>query len=81
MAIEEISGEISVFFFEDESVRYGLPIMPDSLHNPLQYIHEERYYSCIFCGYTEHKKAGNAGSCPKCQKEEWVASHNKRRVT
>lgn len=81
MAIEEISGEISVFFLEDESVKYGLPIMPGSLHNPLQYIHEERHYSCIFCGYTEHKKAGNAGHCPKCQKEEWVASSNKRRVT
>ncbi|MCJ7936205.1 MAG: DUF421 domain-containing protein [Chryseobacterium sp.] len=81
MAIEEISGEISVFFFEDQSVKHGLPIMPDSLNNPLQYLPAEGYYSCTFCGHTEHKKTGSAGRCPNCKKDEWVESSNKRRVT
>ncbi|WP_370898485.1 DUF421 domain-containing protein [Chryseobacterium gossypii] len=80
-AIEEISGEISVFFFENEKVRYGLPIMPDSLDDPLRHIPQEGYYSCVFCGHTEIKPAGEAGKCPKCKKEEWVQASNKKRVT
>ncbi|WP_294298496.1 YetF domain-containing protein [uncultured Chryseobacterium sp.] len=80
-AIEESSGEISVFFYEDEKVRYGLPTMPGSLDYPLQEIKEKGYYSCTFCGHTEQKHPGNAGSCKKCGKKNWVPSSNKRRVT
>ncbi|MGK6341032.1 DUF421 domain-containing protein [Chryseobacterium sp. DT-3] len=80
-AIEEISGEISVFYYEDKDVKYGLPIMPDSLKNPLKKIHRESQYSCIFCGHTEFKTKGNTTHCPKCKKDEWVEASNKRRIT
>ncbi|WP_027379327.1 DUF421 domain-containing protein [Chryseobacterium daeguense] len=80
-AIEEISGEISVFYFEDEKVKYGLPIMPDSLENPLNKITKDGYYSCIFCGYTEEKTASGEAICPKCKKDEWIPSSSKKRVT
>ncbi|MEA1849335.1 DUF421 domain-containing protein [Chryseobacterium sp. MHB01] len=80
-AIEEVSGEISVFYFEDEKVKYGLSIMPDSLKDAVKYIKEEGYYSCIFCGYTEEKHTGSAGNCPKCKKDKWVPASNRKRVT
>lgn len=80
-AIEEVSGEISVFYFEDEKVKYGLPIMPDSLCNPLTFIKDSGYYSCIFCGYTEEKNPGVAGKCQKCKKEEWIPASNRKRIT
>ncbi|MFC3157635.1 Uncharacterized membrane protein YcaP, DUF421 family [Chryseobacterium arachidis] len=80
-AIEESSGEISVFFYEDEKVKYGLPIMPDSLEHPLKYITKKQYYSCTFCGHTDEKHPGNAGICNKCKKDEWVAADNKLRIT
>uniref|UniRef100_UPI0028AF7ACF YetF domain-containing protein n=1 Tax=Chryseobacterium taichungense TaxID=295069 RepID=UPI0028AF7ACF len=80
-AIEEISGEISVFYLEDEKIKYGLPIMPDSLSNPLKYIKKQGYYSCTFCGHTEEKHNGEAGNCQKCKKNEWVPASNKKRVT
>jgi hypothetical protein len=34
-----------VFYFEDERVKYGLPIMPDSLDHPLKTIVHEGFYS------------------------------------
>ncbi|KFF22010.1 DUF421 domain-containing protein [Chryseobacterium sp. JM1] len=80
-AIVESSGEISIFFHEDKAVKYGLPIMPDSLENPLKIIPQEGHYSCIFCGHTESKTEGNAGNCPKCGKDEWVEASDKKRVT
>lgn len=81
MAIEEISGEISVFYYEDEQVKPGLPIMPDSLKNPLKNIQKEGFYSCTFCGHTESKTEGNAGNCAKCKKDEWVEASGRKRVT
>lgn len=80
-AIEEVSGEISVFFNEDEKVKYGLPIMLNSLDHPVKYIQKEGHYSCTFCGFTEKKEVGNAGSCKNCGKENWVEASNKIRVT
>lgn len=80
-AIEESSGEISVFYYEDERVKYGLPIMPDSLDYSLKNINEKGYYSCKFCGHTEEKQIGNAGRCIKCSKENWIAASNKKRIT
>ncbi|MBD3904104.1 DUF421 domain-containing protein [Chryseobacterium sp. Ch-15] len=80
-AIEEVSGEISVFFNEDEKVKYGLPIMLNSLDNPIQNILVSGHFSCTFCGFTEKKEEGNAGKCKNCDKKNWVEASNKIRVT
>ncbi|MBC7935825.1 MAG: DUF421 domain-containing protein [Rhizobacter sp.] len=79
-AIEESNGEISVFYFEDEKVKYGLPIMPGSLDDPLTRITEPGYYACIFCGYTQKYHVVEKVACPECSKEEWVKASNKKRV-
>ncbi len=80
-AIEEVSGEISVFYFEDSQMKYGLPIMPESLEHPLKTISTKGFYSCTFCGYTEEKNTGNAGHCCKCRKDKWTAASYKKRIT
>lgn len=80
-AIEEVSGEISVFFYEDEKVKYGLPIMLNSLNKPIQNIQNEGHYSCTFCGFTEKKEVGSAGKCNNCGKKNWVEASNKRRIS
>lgn len=80
-AIEETSGDISVFFFDDDDTKYGLPTMLDSLKNPIHLITEKKYYSCTFCGYTEEKEIGNAGSCKNCGRKNWVRSSNKKRIS
>ncbi|SMC58283.1 DUF421 domain-containing protein [Moheibacter sediminis] len=80
-AIEEMSGDMSVFFYEDEDVKYGLPIMPESCNKKSKYIKKEGHHSCEYCGHTEIKKVGAGGKCPVCKKNEWVPSSNQRRVT
>lgn len=79
-AIEETSGEISVFFYSENDIKYGLPIMLNSLKNPLQIIPLKDYYSCTFCGFTEEKEIGSAASCKNCGKNKWVKSSKKIRV-
>src|SRR5690606_24933178 len=80
MAIEEINGEISIFFFEEENVKYGLPILPGSCDNPLEFIQKEGKYACTFCGNTESKSTGNAGNCPVCHHDKWVEASNEKRI-
>jgi uncharacterized membrane protein YcaP (DUF421 family) len=79
-AIEESSGSISIFYYPDEEVKYGLPIMPGSLDNSQDKILETDYYSCIFCGYTEKLMLSAKHICPTCKKYKWVKSSNKKRI-
>ncbi|MCP2038813.1 DUF421 domain-containing protein [Chryseobacterium sp. HSC-36S06] len=80
-AIEETSGELSVFYFADEDIRPGLSVMPGSLNSPLTEIPDAGHYSCTFCAYTEEKASGSAGLCPNCKREEWVKASCKKRIT
>lgn len=79
-AIIESSGNISIFYYPDEEVKYGLPIMPESLKYSGQEIHEIDYYSCTFCGFTEKLRPTTKHSCPTCHKMKWVKASNKKRV-
>lgn len=80
-AIEEISGEISVFYYEDKDIKYGLPIMPNSLDKSLKTFPEKGYYSCTFCGHTEEFDSENGSVCTVCKNDEWVESSNKKRIS
>ena len=80
-AIEETSGDISIFYIKDEDVKYGLPIMLNSLEDPLTNIERQDHYACTFCGYTEEKSMGEADACKNCHNTEWVVASNKLRVT
>jgi len=80
-AIEETSGDISIFFYDERDVKFGLSVMPHSLDHPVQNIASEGFYSCTFCGYTEEKRSGHAGICRNCSKINWVKAINKKRIT
>jgi uncharacterized membrane protein YcaP (DUF421 family) len=79
-AIEEVSGHISVFFYPEEEVRAGLPIMPDSLTHQLEKITSSGDYSCVFCGYTEMLTPTDKYVCPSCKRSLWVKASRKTRV-
>jgi uncharacterized membrane protein YcaP (DUF421 family) len=79
-AFIEPSGEISVFYYDDKEVGYGLPILPALFTEKSKIIPTEGIYSCSFCGHTEKQKPGTA-KCKICQKDEWVASINTFRIT
>jgi len=79
-AYVEASGEISVFFFPDHEVKYGLSILPEKLKERLDKITEEGMYSCSFCGYTGLLSPGNNHICPDCNRQHWTKSSKNKRV-
>jgi len=71
----ETSGEVSIFFYEDKDVKYGLPILPQLFEKKSQAIPKAGFYSCTFCGHTQKNEAGKA-HCEICNKTEWVEAIN-----
>ena len=74
----ETTGEVSVFFYDDESVKFGLPILPHLFMEKSKDIGENLIYACTHCGTIEELSPGKA-ICKTCKKQEWVeAIHTKR---
>ena len=79
-AIIESSGHISVFFYPDEEVKFGLPIMPDALAATIVIVPYKDHYSCVFCGYTKLLETAHEHKCDRCRRNEWVKASNKKRI-
>lgn len=77
-AVLEVSGEVSVFFYEKEATRFGLPILPDSLKKQVATFKIGIHYACSFCGYTfENKKLGAVAICSRCSSKDWIIASNR----
>jgi len=81
LTIIETSGELSIFYYPDEDVKYGLPILPDLFEQRSEEIKTDGFYSCSFCGNTLKLTSGNKKVCPKCEKTKWVKAVNETRIT
>lgn len=75
----ETTGEVSVFFYDDETVRQGLPILPHLFLKKSVEIPHEGYFACTHCGTIEKLQAGKA-TCTTCEKTEWVAAIQSKRI-
>ena len=79
-AFIEPSGEISVFFYEDKDVKYGLPILPALFNKKNKIIPTNGIYACTFCGHTQEVQKGTT-NCEICKKDEWVSAIKTLRIT
>lgn len=78
-AYMETSGDISIYYYSDQDVKFGLPITPKFFNKKSINIDLDGIYSCTFCGNTENKKTGIA-VCKVCKKNEWVAAIKTLRI-
>lgn len=81
LAIIETSGSISLFYYPDEEVKYGLPILPALFAQKTTAIQRKDYYSCQFCGHTELLEPAKSHNCPNCSHKEWIKSIINKRIT
>lgn len=80
-AIMETNGNISVFYYEDKDVLWGLPILPEEHERSVTVIEKASNYSCKYCGHTEYIAPVAHIECPTCGHDEWVLSSRERRIT
>ena len=67
----ETSGDVSIFFYDEKSVKFGLPILPHLFLNKSKKIPHNGTFACTYCGNIEELSAGKA-TCKICKKDEWV---------
>lgn len=76
-AIMEADGSLSVLFFEDKDVQYGLPLFPTSY----QIVDRQCTtgpWACMFCGHTTLQQLK---SCPRCNRKKWTQAIRTKRIT
>ena len=78
-ALMETDGQISIFYFPDDKVVPGLPILPDALDASFDTIPDNDVYSCRSCGNTLALNPGNY-KCLLCKQDKWVKAANGPRV-
>lgn len=69
----ETNGEISTFYYPDEEVKYGLPILPQLYSQKSEVVPHNGTYACSFCGNIQEVTVAGA-TCTNCLKKEWVAA-------
>ncbi|TKK69009.1 DUF421 domain-containing protein [Ilyomonas limi] len=78
--ILEPTGQLSVYYFQDKEVKYGLPILPQLLNDAVEDITATDHYSCTYCGHTMMLEPTKKEHCPVCNHCCWVKSINETRL-
>jgi hypothetical protein len=72
---------ISLYYYSDEEVRWGLPILPHLLNKKLKGSSGAGPYACTRCGQVEDiKKNEEDQLCTICENDEWVLAIKTPRI-
>jgi uncharacterized membrane protein YcaP (DUF421 family) len=75
----ETNGTVSVFFYEDADVKFGLPIRPQLFELKSTVVPKAGIYACTFCANVQQLEPV-AAKCSNCSRNEWVEAIKTRRV-
>ncbi len=80
-AIIETNGEVSMYFYKNEEVKWGLPIIPEDCAFKQQKINYEHHYACNHCGNVQLLPPAARHECKLCGKDVWLKAQNHTRIT
>jgi len=81
LAVLETDGSMSVLFYSDEEVKFGLPLFPDH-YTKIDISTEHGPFACMNCGYVICAYTITAdGYCPRCQYQHWAKALNTERIS
>jgi len=72
----EPSGKISLFFYKENEIKFGLPIFPEMIEQKSSKIVEKGKYSCLRCGYTKNYSEPKEFKCEVCENRNCLPSIN-----
>ena|SRR5690606_19255554 len=71
LAIVEIDGDVSVYFFDKDESRPGLSVLPLEHRCDFSIVPVSALYACNCCGFTQDLSTGQGMTCPRCQGRSW----------
>ena len=78
IAILETSGTVSFFYYSDDEVKLGLPVLPKAYSKITDKITALDDYACSYCGQVE--RLSQPAHCSRCNKKTWVKAIGTCRV-
>ncbi len=79
IAILETNGTVSFFFYEDDKVKPGMPVLPKEYSQMSENIPAKGDYACTYCGHVEHLHQPQ--TCSRCDCKTWVKAIDCKRIT
>jgi uncharacterized membrane protein YcaP (DUF421 family) len=79
--ILEDTGKLSLFYYPNEEVKPGLPVLPDDYNKKSSKIEHPGLYACSRCGNTEIQQPSDSVICTLCTNTEWVMAVDRKRIT
>ena len=76
----EPSGEVSVYYYPEDEVKYGLPLRPEVFCKRSYVIYDDGMHACTFCGDVKELEKGRA-TCERCGRSQWVQAINSIRIS
>lgn len=71
LALLEVNGDVSVYFYERDEVRPGLSILPRGFRNPTNAPDASGLYACEHCGGVQRLAGHQQLACPRCSGQLW----------
>ena len=79
LAIVEVDGEVSVYFFDNSEIRPGLSVLPEAHRSSYTTVPTLATYACNRCGYVREIPALQTARCPRCSGSIWSRALNTAR--
>jgi len=80
LALVEVDGQLSLYFYDDDEMRAGLSILPPEHRQDYSTVPVSARYACTHCGQTQRIEAEQPAICPRCQRQRWSAALSVRRL-
>ena len=78
IAVLEVDGTMSILFYADSDVKYGLPLFPDHFIQVLPHENVDTF-ACMYCGQIEPSIIENQ-ICKRCERKKWSLALKTKRV-
>jgi uncharacterized membrane protein YcaP (DUF421 family) len=79
-ALLETDATLSILYYSDHEVKYGLPLFPDK-YKAIKALPINQPCACMFCGRVEEELASVDAVCPRCHHKEWALALNTKRIS
>ncbi len=78
LALLETDGTLSILFYPDDEVKYGLPLFPTA-YKPIGSDQISGHpLACMYCGFVQQSYI--VRSCKRCKQEKWTIAMNTKRI-
>lgn len=77
--ILETNGQLSFFYYSDDDVKPGLPVLPKPYRQRSKKIASPGHYACTYCANVE--MLSKETECQRCGRDEWVIAIETLRIS